>query len=94
MAKLTTSPCFYCGTPPSQRKRSPGQVGEHATYVYNGVDRVDNEVGYVAENCVPCCWRCNKAKGSMTQREFLDMAMAISAECELRSGRSMIMKES
>lgn len=32
----------------------------------NGIDRVDNKVGYLLSNSVPCCWNCNQAKGSKT----------------------------
>lgn len=30
----------------------------------NGIDRVNNDLGYSIENCVPCCKRCNTAKGN------------------------------
>lgn len=54
---LIQKPCVYCGTEPSP---------------VNGVDRVDNSVGYVPDNCVPCCGTCNKAKGTMTRGQFVD----------------------
>lgn len=44
---LIIGECRYCG-----KRGEP----------YNGVDRVDNEKGYVAGNCVPCCEWCNKIK--------------------------------
>jgi hypothetical protein len=31
---------------------------------YN-VDRLDNRVGYIAVNCVPCCFSCNSRKGGL-----------------------------
>lgn len=31
-----------------------------------GIDRVDNQYGYVQGNCAPCCWPCNKAKGDIS----------------------------
>jgi hypothetical protein len=34
---------------------------------YNGIDRVDNEKGYLVENCVPCCFTCNSLKKSVTK---------------------------
>jgi len=29
------------------------------------VDRVDNRIGYVRGNCVPCCFSCNTRKGGL-----------------------------
>lgn len=64
---LTKQNCFYCGIPPSQIMKSP--FGDE--YVYNGIDRLDNSVGYVLDNCVPCCKTCNYAKGKMSYSEFM-----------------------
>lgn len=41
----------------------------------NGIDRVDNAIGYTIGNVVPCCSQCNKAKSSMgleVWNEWLD----------------------
>lgn len=27
------------------------------------IDRKDNNIGYIKENCVACCWKCNSVKG-------------------------------
>jgi 5-methylcytosine-specific restriction endonuclease McrA len=64
---LTGGSCRYCGAVPSNttnRKQTNGQ------YVYSGIDRVDNAKGYIIDNCVSCCKLCNRAKGTMTTREF------------------------
>ena len=64
---LVTQSCHYCGSPPTQvskRKRTNG------TFVYNGLDRMDNSLGYVIDNVVPCCKRCNIAKHTMDYQEF------------------------
>lgn len=62
--------CYYCG-------RKPYRVYSHSTYngdyVHNGIDRVDNEKGYIKENCVSCCAECNFGKGTMTKAEFINM---------------------
>jgi hypothetical protein len=39
-------------------------------YIYNGVDRVNNSLGYTKDNCKPCCKMCNKMKGTMSLEEF------------------------
>jgi 5-methylcytosine-specific restriction endonuclease McrA len=38
----------------------------------NGIDRVDNNKGYLKENCVPCCKHCNYAKGNLSMEDFSD----------------------
>lgn len=42
-----------------------------------GIDRVDNSVGYVKENCVSCCEICNKMKWKFTQQDFLKQVKQI-----------------
>ncbi len=71
--ELTSRPCAYCGVPPEM---VVGQIetndhSYHGVYRYNGLDRVDNEVGYLPTNIVPCCGRCNMMKHAMPQDEFL-----------------------
>lgn len=43
-----------------------------------GIDRVNNEFGYTMGNCVPCCWECNKAKGSKSITELEGTALRLS----------------
>jgi len=66
---LTRQPCYYCGAEPSQ-----GWSGKrvNGAYIYNGIDRVDNNRGYLPDNVVPCCKRCNFAKGMGSIAEFKD----------------------
>jgi 5-methylcytosine-specific restriction endonuclease McrA len=72
---LFRSNCHYCGVEPSQvmrhRVHRPGGRLNEETYTYNGIDRIDNEVGYIAGNVVACCGTCNHAKRDMTYDEFL-----------------------
>ena len=68
--ELTSSLCFYCAAAPYRSHSSSGNGRNYGNYIYNGVDRVDNDSGYILENCVPCCYRCNSAKGKMSQEEF------------------------
>lgn len=63
--ELTECACTYCGAPPSQEFG-----GRDDTYLYNGLDRVDNAGPYSVDNCVPCCGPCNVAKGTMSVEEF------------------------
>jgi hypothetical protein len=65
--EIISKDCFYCGIKPNKQLIGKGFDGQ---YVYNGVDRVNNAVGYVPKNCVPCCETCNKAKRMMSTGEF------------------------
>ncbi len=67
-AKLTKQDCAYCGAEPATVIAKPRCNG---VYIYNGVDRVDNIVGYTPENCVACCKTCNMAKGTMNAGAFI-----------------------
>lgn len=36
-----------------------------------GIDRIDSSVGYIKENCVPCCSTCNYMKRDFEQSYFI-----------------------
>lgn len=65
--QLIKEDCHYCGQVPMNVARAVGANGE---YCYNGIDRVDNQQGYVVTNVVPCCAICNRAKKGMTYRAY------------------------
>lgn len=73
---ITSSNCHYCNTPPSNRSDSSGTHGyteeglRHSLYIYNGIDRLDNNDGYTIDNCVPCCTICNFAKNTLSLKDF------------------------
>ena len=69
---LVEQECFYCGGFPAQMMRSKTGV-----FKYNGVDRVNNSLGYVPSNCVPCCHPCNLMKGALSATEFLQRIATI-----------------
>lgn len=56
---ITSMPCVYCHKPTSL---------SHT----NGIDRKDNNLGYVHENITSCCSQCNQMKGKMSYDEFID----------------------
>jgi hypothetical protein len=60
--------CHYCGVSPSMVRVLPSGRG---AFTYNGLDRVDNTLGYMLENVVPCCKTCNIAKGTMPYDDFM-----------------------
>ena len=65
---LTKSNCYYCGQPPSQIVKAGN--GVNGEYLYSGIDRVNNDLGYAISNVRPCCKQCNIAKGILTEAEF------------------------
>jgi len=55
--EIIKAPCCYCGI-----------IQERG---FNGIDRMNSEVGYVADNCVSCCQMCNYMKSSLSVDAFL-----------------------
>lgn len=73
---LTQQVCYYCGTPPSQIQKVSTDTGD---YIYTGIDRVNNDLGYIAGNMVPCCGLCNRAKHTLSAETFIALARRICA---------------
>jgi hypothetical protein len=71
---ITAQGCFYCGASPNNSGGSNQNFGK---YTYNGIDRVDNTIGYVEGNIVPCCRRCNRAKDVYTLPDFYNWVESI-----------------
>ncbi len=66
---LNKQDCVYCGKPPSNIYNEQSRQGY---YVYNGVDRRDNNLGYIPTNCYSCCTMCNRGKGDNTEKDTWD----------------------
>lgn len=62
VVRIIFSNCAYCDAPPA------GKVGK---FLYSGIDRKHNHLGYLAGNCAPCCKRCNFLKGAMPYEEWI-----------------------
>ena len=67
--KLTKLRCKYCGSIPEKVYKGTGR--KCSPYVYNGIDRIDNNIGYITTNVCPCCEICNQAKHAMPLDKFL-----------------------
>ena len=71
---LTKQDCYYCGCPPTNilclRKGESG-------YTYNGIDRIDSKKGYLKNNCVSCCTKCNRMKLDYNVLDFLEQIKKI-----------------
>lgn len=53
--ELLKSDCHYCGQTPDP---------------LNGIDRMENEIGYTLDNCITACLDCNYRKGQMSYDDF------------------------
>ena len=70
--------CHYCGIPPNKT------INSHISYLnnnsteakrigffnYNGIDRINSNLGHLKNNIVPCCYYCNSAKLNRTYDDF------------------------
>jgi hypothetical protein len=64
---IMKSNCNYCGIEPSNLFWK-----SYYNVKYNGIDRVDNLIGYEKNNLVSCCKMCNIAKNNNSEKDFLD----------------------
>lgn len=69
--KLTSQPCFYCG----RYSKSTRYIGD-----YCGIDRLNSDLGYTKDNCVPCCHECNVMKMDLDVFGFLNKVEEIYAK--------------
>lgn len=70
--EITSHNCHYCGIEPLQIKKSGSNcVWDWGWYYYNGIDRKDNNIGYIYENCLPSCFECNWMKHDKTYEKHL-----------------------
>lgn len=62
--ELVSNDCFYCGQ-------------EITSINYNGIDRKNNKIGYVLNNCVTSCKICNMMKNTLNMETFILMCINI-----------------
>ena len=61
---ITAQPCYFCGDGSSAGHR--------------GIDRLNNDLGYVPDNMVPACSVCNYMKAQLSEAEFIRHVACIS----------------
>ena len=66
--ELIFSNCGYCGATPNNKSKN--RYG-HGDVIYNGIDRINNNLAYEKSNCISCCQNCNRAKYKMSHQEFI-----------------------
>jgi hypothetical protein len=82
---IVSSPCHYCGYKGDNYNpyyKKTGELGCFKTVdkewadkqwiTINGIDRKDNSIGYIFDNCIPCCKICNYAKHNKTYDQFIN----------------------
>lgn len=76
--------CCYCGSTPKQKcilryakGDKKGQSRTDGYLTYTGIDRKDNSLGYDANNCVACCYKCNFAKSNSDRLTYLRWLLCI-----------------
>jgi len=83
---LTSSRCYYCNELPKQISKLTSiykEREEYSKYIYNGIDRKDNNIGYEYFNCLPCCRICNFMKSNFGYEQFLNKIKQIQINLEL-----------
>lgn len=65
--------CVYCGRSPqlSIFSGSEKYKRKEKRFAYNGIDRINNDLGYAVDNCITCCSNCNRAKSDLPLEDFL-----------------------
>lgn len=66
---LVTSKCYYC---------EYSKKGETT-----GIDRINNDIGYILSNCVPCCETCNRMKLYYHPEFFVEKCKIITKQQEV-----------
>lgn len=61
---IVSNDCYICGKPNTETHK-------------NGIDRFDNNIGYIFENCKPCCGNCNFMKQEYSYNDILEKFMMI-----------------
>lgn len=66
---ITNSQCYLCDRKSCEKYK-------------NGIDRIDNHLGYILSNVKPCCGSCNHIKKDLELDELLNKMMEIFMKCK------------
>ena len=75
--RLFSSNCHWCGCEPANKRERERSYG---FFIYSGIDRINNAVGYTESNVVSCCYVCNSMKRDFTAKVFIEKAKLIAAK--------------
>lgn len=91
---LINQNCYYCGAEPSVHKTSEVKANKLEPMLkHNGIDRLNSSIGYELDNCVPCCYICNRAKAQLDDQSFLNHITKI-YNYRIKESSTTISKES
>lgn len=82
---MALSPCYYCNSGFSNVVNRKTKMQGTLSISYNGIDRIDNKIGYNKNNCFPCCKKCNMMKGSMEFNDWKEHMSKILSNLEKQS---------
>lgn len=83
--QLISQNCVYCGRAPASF--NPRKKKSVEAYIFkNGIDRIDNEVGYEPSNCAAACQQCNYGRQDYSVTEFLEHCRRITEYQRLKNG--------
>lgn len=87
--EMAKSNCYYCKSAPQQvlslkytKGKNIGKERLNGSFVYNGIDRVDNSLGYLKSNSAACCVICNRAKLDKTSKEWSSWLLQVASNKE------------
>jgi hypothetical protein len=70
--KITLEDCHYCGLDVSFSTNTKIHNYSDLKLQYHGIDRVNNNEGYIESNVVACCKTCNYMKSSHSYEDFIN----------------------
>ena len=80
--------CHYCGEEVSWPKHRTYKEQQSTNTTKYNIDRKNNDLGYIKDNCVVCCTLCNYVKGkSLTYDEILIVGKSIAEVQKTRQSR-------
>lgn len=80
-SSLIDQKCSYCEEGPSNSK-----LYKKLVFNYNGLDCLDNTVGYEESNVVTCCKKCNYLKSTIDYISFLEIIHKIKSVNTVKVG--------
>lgn len=67
--QIVSQNCYICGKSNNTQHR-------------NGIDRYDNNIGYIIDNCRPCCGQCNFMKKDFNYEYMIQKLLTIYNNCK------------
>lgn len=77
--QIIEQPCYFCGAIKSNIINT-----DTYTYRYNGIDRINSNIGYNKNNIVACCKYCNRAKSDMSLDMFIEWIKKVARHLKIQ----------